>query len=130
MQENEGLDRNRSSMVSETSTPVNDDRGGQQVPGDPAREGLAIAITLIASGGLCFFAPAYVDAASRSRAIWIFCGAVLTLWGCLLGVVEADRMEGRRVISDHAFAALILILAVATGVLAASGGFGPWIEES
>jgi hypothetical protein len=37
-------------------------------------------------------------------------------------------MTGRRVISDLDFATLLLIVAVATGVLAEKGRFGPWVE--
>lgn len=92
------------------------------------REGLAISVTLIASAGLCFVAQAYFDAVGRQRTIWFFCGGVLAVCGCLLGVVEADRMSGRRVISDLDFATLLLIVAVATGVLAETGRFGPWVE--
>ena len=65
-----------------------------------AREGLAISVALIASAGLCLVAQAYFDAVGRQRTIWLFCGGVLAVCGCLLGVVEADRMTGRRVISD------------------------------
>lgn len=93
-----------------------------------APEGLAVAVTAIAAAGLCFFAPAYLDAAGRQRTIWFFCGATLALLGCLLGVVEADRLAGRRVISDLGFAAIILIFAAATGGLAVKGSFGPWVK--
>jgi hypothetical protein len=37
-------------------------------------------------------------------------------------------MTGRRVISDLGFAALILIVAVGTGILAEIGRFGPWVK--
>jgi hypothetical protein len=93
-----------------------------------AREGLAISVTLVASAGLCFVTPAYFDAADRQRTIWFFCGGCLALFGCPLGVVSADRLSGGRVISDLGFAAIILIVATATGILAETGEFGPWVE--
>ena len=92
------------------------------------REGLAIAISLLASTGLCFVAPSYFDATNRQRTIWLFCGASLAVVGSLVGVVQIDRMRGKRVISDLGFAVLIFIVAIATAVLAEKGSFGPWVK--
>lgn len=93
-----------------------------------ARESLAVAVTLVVSAGFCFVAPSYFDATSRQRTIWLFCGATLAFFGFLPCVVLIDRQRGRRVISDVGFATLIVIGAVATGVLAEVGTFGPWMK--
>lgn len=87
---------------------------------------LLIALTTLATGGLCFLAPAYFDATSRQRTVWLFAGIMLSILGALFTVVHIDLLKGRRKISEAGFAAVMFIGAITTWVLSIQGGRGPW----
>lgn len=84
-----------------------------------------VALTTLATGGLCFLAPAYFDATSRQRTVWLFAGIMLAILGALFTVVQIDLIKGRRKISKAGFAAVMFIGAITTGLLSIQGGRGP-----